>query len=127
MLREVEKVRSSVDLVNLFFKDLRLYNETNFRTIANADLSQQDAKVYKSFSSVITRYFIFKEKHPELSEAEHNLLYFKLKLDLIAEYFSMYPDTATENLAAFQKELQKYIKHHNEDVREDNHATEIAV
>lgn len=103
-------MRTSKELTNLFFADLSRFNRSNFKTIAKADLSKQDAVVHKSFSSVLTRYFIFKEKHPEVSEVEHRMLYFKLKLDMIAEYFSEYPDTTTENLIAFQLELRKYIK-----------------
>lgn len=101
---------SSNELVQLFFKDLKQYNATNFKTIAKADLSRDDATVHKAFSSVVTRYFIFKERHPEISEVEHNILYFKLKLDLIARYFTDYPDTTTDNLIAFQLELKNYIK-----------------
>lgn len=101
---------SSNQLVQLFFKDLKQYNATNFKTIAKADLSKNDATVHKAFSSVVTRYFIFKERHPEISEVEHNILYFKLKLDLIARYFTDYPDTTTDNLIAFQLELKNYLK-----------------
>ena len=101
---------SSNQLVQMFFKDLKQYNATNFKTIARADLSKNDATVHKAFSSVVTRYFIFKERHPEISEVEHNILYFKLKLDLIARYFTDYPDTTTDNLIAFQIELKNYVK-----------------
>lgn len=103
-------MRSSNELVNMFFADLKKYNTTNFKTIAKADLSQDSATVHKAFSSVVTRYFIFKERHPEVSEVEHNILYFKLKLDLIARYFTEYPDTTTDNLIAFQLELRNYMK-----------------
>jgi len=103
-------VVSSSELSNCFFLDLKRYNATNFRTLAKADLSVQDATVHKAFSSVVTRYFIFREKHPEISEVDHKILYYKLKLDLIAKYFSEYPDTTTDNLIAFQLELRNYIK-----------------
>lgn len=103
-------MRSSNELVQLFFHDLKKYNATNFKAIFKADLSKNDAAVHKAFSSVVTRYFIFKERHPEVSEVEHNILYFKLKLDLIARYFSEYPDTTTDNLIAFQLELKNYMK-----------------
>lgn len=103
------KVRSSKELTELFFADLRKYNSSNFRTIANADLSTKDAVVHKAFSSVVTRYFIFREKHPEVTEEEHKILYFKLKLDLVARYFSEYPETTTDNLVAFQLELRHYL------------------
>lgn len=106
-------MRSSNELTNLFFSDLRRFNTTNFKTIAKADLSKQDATVHKAFSSVVTRYFIFKEKHPEVTEVEHKMLYFKLKLDMVATYFSEYPDTTTDNLVAFQLELTKYLRDHN--------------
>lgn len=103
-------MKSSKELVNTFFSDLKKYNTTNFRTLERADLSVSDASVHKAFSAVVTRYFIFRERHPEISNAEHNILYFKLKLDLIARYFSEYPDTTPDNLIAFQLELRNYVK-----------------
>ena len=114
-------MRSSKELTDLFFFELKKFNTTNFKAIAKADLSKQDASVHKAFSSVVTRYFIFKEKHPEVSEVEHRMLYFKLKLDMIAAYFSEFPDTTTDNLVAFQLELKKYIKEHKcQEEEEDN-------
>lgn len=101
---------NSKELTALFFTELKKYNATNFKTLQNADLTQDDPVVKKCFSAVITRYFIFREKHPEISEPEFNMLYFKLKLDLIAQYFAEYPDTSTDNLVAFQIELNNYIK-----------------
>ena len=101
---------SSKQLVDLFFSDLKRFNSSNFRTIATANIQLQDASVHKAYSSIITRYFIFKEKHPEISEVEHRMLYYKLKLDLVANYFSEYPDTDPDNLVAFQVELQQFLK-----------------
>ena len=101
-------MRSSKELCDTFLKELKTYNSTNFKAILRADLTKQDASVHKAFSSVITRYFIFREKHPEITETENKILYFKLKLDLIAKYFSEYPDTTTDNLIAFQLELKSY-------------------
>lgn len=125
-------MRTSKELTDLFFFDLHKYNSTNFKTIAKADLTKQDATVHKAFSSVVTRYFIFKEKHPEVSEIEHRMLYFKLKLDMIASYFSEYPDTTTDNLIAFQIELKNYIKdrrskHSNEEEEEDIDVTNSSI
>lgn len=108
-------MRTSKELTDSFFFDLKRYNQTNFKTIAKADLSKQDAVVHKSFSSVITRYFIFREKHPEVSDTEHRILYFKLKLDMIARYFSEYPEVDPANLVAFQLELKEYVKNHRKD------------
>lgn len=122
-------MRSSKELTNLFFKDLKNFNSTNFKTIAKADLTKQDATVHKAFSSVITRYFIFREKHPEVEEREFKLLYFALSLDLVATYFSEYPDTTTDNLVAFQLHLKKYIKdkrNHCQD-EEETHEQESPV
>lgn len=100
---------SSLELTNLFFHDLKEYNSTNFKTLERADLTSYDATVHKAFSSVVTRYFIFAEKHPEVSDAEHRILYFKLKIDMIARYFSEYPDVNTDLLRAFQLELHQYV------------------
>lgn len=115
-------MRTSRELTECFFKDLKRYNATNFKTILRADLSKQDPIVHKAFSSVITRYFIFREKHPEVSDIEHRILYFKLKLDMIARYFATYPDTDLSNLVGFQLELKEYVNDHRKDkqVEEDD-------
>lgn len=101
---------SSLELTQTFFHDLKQYNSTNFRTIEKADLSREDATVHKAFSSVVTRYFIFAERHPEISDTDKRILYFKLKIDMIARYFSNYPDTNLDELRAFQLELRNYVK-----------------
>lgn len=120
-------MRSSNELVELFFTDLKKYNATNFKAILKADLSKQDADVHKAFSSVVTRYFIFKEKHPEVTEQENKILYFKLKLDLIAKYFSEYPDTTTDNLIAFQIELKSFVKETRRKEMKDDEQSDIEV
>lgn len=121
-------MRSKIELENTFFSDLKNYNSSNFKAIANADLSVQDAAVHKAFSSVVTRYFIFKEKHPEITEEENNFLYYKLKLDLVAKYFSEFPDTTTDYLIAFQLELRNYIKEKSRHkAGEEDEITTIAV
>lgn len=111
-------MRSSVELTNLFFRELKSYNSSNFKTLEKADLSNggDDPVVHKAFSSVLTRYFIFREKHPEITDEENKVLYFKLKLDLVAKYFSEYPETSTDNLIAFQIELRNYVREHGSEV-----------
>ena len=105
---------SNLELTRLFFKDLKNFNSTNFRAIEKADLTKDDAAVHKAFSSVVTRYFIFAERHPEISNMDKRILYFKLKIDMIAKYFSEYPDTNLDLLKAFQLELQQYVKDNKE-------------
>ncbi len=118
-------MRSAQELTRLFFKDLYHFNTTNFKALSTADLSQHSPAVHKAFSSVVTRYFIFKEKHPEITEAEQNMLYFKLKLDLVARYFSEYPDTTTDNLVAFQLELRNYLKEAKGETNEETDSIEV--
>lgn len=101
---------SSLELVTLFFHDLKEYNSTNFKTIQKADLTEDNATIHKAFSSAVTRFFIFSERHPEISDTEKKILYFKLKIDMIAQYFSEYPDTNIDLLRAFQIELQEHVK-----------------
>ena len=101
---------SSLELTKLFFHDLKAYNSTNYKTIERADLSCDNATVHKAFSSVVTRYFIFAERHPEISDADRRILYFKLKIDMIARYFSEYPDVNLDLLRPFQLELQQYVQ-----------------
>jgi len=104
-------VKTAKELENMFFRELKQYNSTNFKTLLTADLSADDAKAHKSFSSVITRYFIFREKHKDdLSVSELNQLYFELKLDLISQYFAQYPESSTETLTGFQNELREFAE-----------------
>lgn len=120
---------NSLELTNLFLKELKAYNSSNFRTIEKADLSEDSAIVHKAFSSAVTRYFIFSEKHPEISDADKRILYFKLKLDMVARYFSEYPDTNTDLLRAFQLELQQFVsdQKQQEFLEGDNHVDAVAL
>lgn len=95
---------------NMFFRELKQYNSSNFRALHSADLSMMNPEIIKAFSSVITRYFIFCEKHPEISDVDKRVLYFKLKIDMVARFFSNYPDTDADDLVAFQTELNYYEK-----------------
>ena len=117
------------DLINCFFGNLKRYNSSNFKTLEKADLAKDgdSPMVRKSFSSVITRYFIFREKHPEITDEENRILYYKLKLDLVAKYFSEYPETSTDNLVAFQIELRNYVKEHREVIEVTDTQTEQVV
>lgn len=101
---------SNRELSLTFFHDLKQYNSTNFRTILKADLTRNDATIHKAFSSVVTRYFIFCERHAEISEIDKRILYFKLKIDMIARFFSNYPDVTIDELRPFQLELINYVR-----------------
>ena len=83
------------ELINLFFSELKRYNNTNFKSLVEADLRKDgdDPMVMKAFSSALTRYFIFHEHHPEITEEQNRIIYYKLKFDLIGKYFSEYPKT----------------------------------
>lgn len=116
---------SSLELTKLFFKELKAYNSTNFRTIERADLSKENATVHKAFSSVVTRYFIFAERHPEISDADRRILYFKLKIDMIARYFTDYPDVNLDLLKAFQLELLQYLRENRGENDEQNNAASV--
>lgn len=96
-----------------FFVELKQYNSTNFKTLRTADLDKGiDVTVIKAFSSVITRYFIFCEKHPELTPTDTHILYYQFKIDMIARYFSNYPNSNVEELKPFQLELQNFLSTH---------------
>ena len=105
------------ELINLFFSELKHYNNSNFKTLVEADLHNNgdDPVVMKSFSSALTRYFIFHEKHPEITEEQNRIIYYKLKFDLIGRFFSEYPETDPDNLIAFQVELRRYVKEHQDE------------
>ena len=98
------------DVYTQFFNELKQYNSTNFKTLYDANLSGDvPVIVKKAFSSVITRYFIFCEKHPELSATETHILFYQLKIDMIARYFTQYPKSDNTELRAFQLELQNHV------------------
>lgn len=98
------------NIIDIFFRDLKQYNSTNFRTILRADLAVSDATICKAFSSVVTRYFIFCERRKdEFSSLELRLLFYKLKIDMIARFFSEYPEGDIRQLIAFQCELRNYV------------------
>ena len=101
---------SNLELKDLFFHDLKSYNTTNFRTLSKAKLDKNDATVHQAFSSVVTRYFIFQERHPEVSDLDMRVLFFQLKIDMIARYFANYPATTLDELRPFQLELLNYIR-----------------
>lgn len=92
-----------------FFSELKQYNGTNFRALREADLSTPTPSALKAFNSTITRYFIFSEKHPEISADEMRILYYQLKLDMVARYFANYPAASIDELKPFQLELQNFI------------------
>lgn len=119
-------MNSNMNLSDLFFHDLKQFNATNFRTIERADLSKSDAVVHKAFSSVVTRYFIFSERHPEISDTDKRILFYKLKIDMIARYFSNYPDVELDELKAFQLELKNYIKRNRGEIDADTDAIAIS-
>lgn len=110
------------ELINLFFSELKKYNQSNFKTLEKADLSKDvdDPIVKKSFSSAITRYFIFRDKHPEIDEVSERIMYYKLGFDKIGKYFSEYPDTTNDNLVGFQVELRKYVKEHKDAIEKSS-------
>ena len=98
------------DVYSQFFTELKQYNSTNFKTLHTADLSAEaDVSTKKAFSSVVTRYFIFCEKHPELTATDTYMLYYQLKIDMIARYFACYPNSNIAELKPFQLELQNYL------------------
>ena len=103
-------MENSKNLSDLFFSELKQYNTTNFKTLLNANLEDDDAVVHKACSSVVTRYFIFIEKHPEIAPDQAKLLYFQLRIDMIARYFSEYPAARTSDLQYFQTELRKFVE-----------------
>ena len=110
------------ELINLFFYDLKKYNSSNFKTLEKANLytDGDDPIVRKAFSSVITRYFIFREHHPEITDEANKILYYKLGLDLVAKYFSEYPETSTDNLVGFQVVLKSYVKEHKSELKSND-------
>lgn len=112
-------INNSASLAKMFFTELKQYNSTNFKTLHTIELNNQNPSVIKAFSSVITRYFIFCEKHPELSDTDKRILYFQLKIDMIARFFANYPDTNINDLVAFQTELQYFIEESSDNDEEN--------
>lgn len=116
------KCDARMPLTSLFFNELKQYNSSNFKTLCTACLSVANPAVIKAFSSVITRYFIFCEKHPEISVIDKRVLYFQLKVDMVARFFANYPDMDIADLVAFQTELHYYQKQNDGDDLDGNTA-----
>lgn len=110
---------SSTELSEMFFSDLKKYNSTNFKTVSCADLTTESPTVHKSFSASITRYFIFAEKHSDLTDEELKMLYYKLKLDMVARYFATYPASNLDDLRPFQQELACYVELKSKEVGDE--------
>lgn len=108
------KIDSISDVIDTFFTDMKAFNKNNFKAIHTADLSNVNLTTYKSFSSIVTRYFIFCDKHPELSEEMKKLLFYKLKIDLIARFYMNYPVGDIEDLRAFKRELDMSVERMSE-------------
>ena len=102
-------ILESKKLSELFFSELKHYNGTNFRALKEADLTESTPADIKAFSSTITRYFIFVEKHPEISDIELRMLYYQLKLDMVTRFFANYPAADVGELRPFQLELANYL------------------
>lgn len=102
-------VSNTMMISQQFFTELKQYNGTNFKKLYSADLNDLNPSDLKAFSSVVTRYMIFCEKHPEFSELEKHMLWFQLKLDMIARFFADYPKQDTSNLVAFQTEIKYFV------------------
>ncbi len=95
----------SSNVRDMFFKELKEYNPTNFRAILRSDLSNPGPGIYKTFSSVVTRYFIFCEHHPEVDPVTLRILFFDVGIDTIAAYFAAYDNSDLTNLIEFQNKL----------------------
>ncbi len=104
------KLSNVDDLATIFFTDLKRYNKSNFKTIEKLDLDESSPTLLKSFSSVVTRFFIFAERHPDLGDMELKMLYYKLNIDRVSRYFSMYPSGDSLDLKPFQEELRYFVK-----------------
>jgi hypothetical protein len=106
------------ELTNLFFHDLKQFNPSQFNILCTADLTtiDEDIVTYKACSSVITRFFIFRDKHRDISDIDMKLLYYNLSIDRIAGYFSEYPSASYEDLLPFQFEMKRYVKQRKEEL-----------
>lgn len=108
------------NLLLKFLLELKQYNSTNFKTLTTVDLSTATPEVCKAFSSVITRYFIFLEKHPEIKPAEANMLYYRLKLDTVARFFSEFPAANLIDLQPFQRDVLYYLNEYRKEFNYDS-------
>ena len=113
-MKDQTQIDSISNVIDMFFCDMKDFNKNNFKSIHTADLSKLDINAYKSFSSIVTRYFIFCDKHPELSEEMKKLLFYRLKIDLIARFYTNYPAGNVEDLNAFKSELDQSIERMSE-------------
>lgn len=87
------------DRKSLFLHELFKYNKNNYEQLhKSTNLDELDINVYKAATSLITRYFIWVQNHPELSEDEVNQMFYILSLDEILQAISEFPQIPVDKL-----------------------------
>ena len=96
------------DYSKMFMEETRHYNSTNFRKLRTClDISHPvlNQPTWKALTSLTTRYWLFIEKHPELTESDRHMLYFLLGIDRIGKLMASYPRIIDEDFQGLIEQL----------------------
>jgi len=91
---------------------IRGYNSTNWRKLVTAikdEAPSLNQPTWKALSSLVTRYWLFVEKNPAMSESDRHMLYYILGIDRIGKLIATYPRCKDEDYRSLQEQLLPII------------------
>jgi len=100
------------DYSKMFMEETRHYNVTNFRRLRSClevPRPVLDQPTWKALTSLVTRYWIFAEKHPEMTASDRNMLYFLIGLDRIGKLMACHPRCDDEEFKGLAEQLLSVI------------------
>jgi hypothetical protein len=101
------------DYSKMFFDMTRGHNSTNWGKLVVAiktETPSLNQPTWKALSSLVTRYWLFIEKHPDMSESDCHMLYYILGIDRIGKLISTYPRYSEEDFRSLQEQLRPIIE-----------------
>jgi hypothetical protein len=96
----------------MFMNITQHYNSTNWRKLVNCVKSETpvlDQPTWKALTSLSTRYWLFVEKNPEMSESDRHMLYFLIGMDRIGKLMATFPRCSDEDFRSLQEQLLPLI------------------
>lgn len=89
-----------------FLTELFKYNKNNYMQLKRASSEEElDINVFKAATSLITRYFIWIQNHPELPESEIHSMFYVLSLDELLEGIAAFPAIPTDKIRSIISRL----------------------
>jgi hypothetical protein len=100
------------DYSKMFFNMTRGHNSTNWRKLVAAfqdETPTLNQPTWKALSSLVTRYWLFIEKNPDMSESDRHMLYYILGIDRIGKLIATHPRCSDEDFRSLQEQLLPII------------------